>query len=186
MMAVQAILAVLYERAQTGTGDRIEVPMLDVTTYFNFADLFTNRVFVDHQPEVAQNLQMHRDPPGPRPRWLDRVRAGDVTPDRGDLRRARAPRVDRRVLAHPNQHALATAMFDTDRTGHAGSDRRGGARVLPCRRRAGGEVHHDGRALRRPTGAALGALPRRRVARLRAGAHGALPGDVRHLGSRLR
>ena len=58
MMAVQAILASLFERAQTGTGDRIEVPMLDVATYLNFSDLFTNRVFVDHQPDVARNLQM--------------------------------------------------------------------------------------------------------------------------------
>ena len=34
--------------------------MLDVATYLNFSDLFTNRVFVDHQPEVARNLQMTR------------------------------------------------------------------------------------------------------------------------------
>jgi CoA:oxalate CoA-transferase len=57
MMAAQAILAGLFERERTGVGDRIEVPMLDVASYITFADLFTNRVFVDHQPDVAQNLQ---------------------------------------------------------------------------------------------------------------------------------
>ena len=56
-MAVQTILASLLQRERTGRGERIELPMLDVATYFDFADLFTGRVFVDHQPDVAQNAQ---------------------------------------------------------------------------------------------------------------------------------
>ena len=40
-MAVQTILASLLQRERTGRGERIELPMLDVATYFDFADLFT-------------------------------------------------------------------------------------------------------------------------------------------------
>ena len=113
MMAVQAILAALYERERTGTGDRIEVPMLDVNSYINFADLFTNRVFVDHQPEVAQNLQLT----GIRPvRALDGwvvcapVTSPQIAATFGALGH---PEWTDEVLALPDQPAIVKAMFDT-------------------------------------------------------------------------
>ena len=112
MMAVQAILASLFERAQTGTGDRIEVPMLDVATYLNFSDLFTNRVFVDHQPEVARNLQMTAIRPV---RALDGwiVCAAVTSPQIAATFDAFGhPDWTDEVLAHPNQHSLAAAMYD--------------------------------------------------------------------------
>jgi crotonobetainyl-CoA:carnitine CoA-transferase CaiB-like acyl-CoA transferase len=57
-LATQAILAALLERERTGRGDRIELAMLDIAGYFDFADLFTNRVFVDREPPAAQNAQV--------------------------------------------------------------------------------------------------------------------------------
>ena len=112
MMAAQAILASLFERERTDTGDRIEVPMLDVATYINFADLFTNRVFVDHQPEVAQNLQASAIRP---------VRAADgwvvcapVTSPQiaATFRALGQPDWTDEVLAQPDQHTLVRALFD--------------------------------------------------------------------------
>ena len=86
--------------------------MLDVATYLNFSDLFTEprlrRPSAGGRPEPADD----RHPPRACARRLDRVRGSDVTTDRGDLRRARAPGVDRRRAAHPNQHSLAAAMYD--------------------------------------------------------------------------
>jgi crotonobetainyl-CoA:carnitine CoA-transferase CaiB-like acyl-CoA transferase len=112
MMAVQAILAALFERAQTGSGDRIDVPMLDVSTYLNFSDLFTNRVFVDHQPEIAQNLQTTAIRPV---RALDgwivcaAVTSAQIAATFDAL--GHADWTDE-VLAHPSQHTLAVAMYD--------------------------------------------------------------------------
>ncbi len=113
MMAVQAILASLFERGNTGIGDRIEVPMLDVNSYINFADLFTNRVFVDHQPEVAQNLQLT----GIRPvRALDGwiVCAPVTSPQIAATFDALGhPEWTDEVLRLPDQPAIVKAMFDT-------------------------------------------------------------------------
>ncbi len=113
MMAAQAILAGLFERERTGTGDRIEVPMLDVAAYVNFADLFTNRVFMDHQPEVAQNLQASAIRP---------VRAADgwivcapvTSPQIAATFRALGhAEWTEEVLAQPDHHTLVRAMYDT-------------------------------------------------------------------------
>ena len=113
MMAAQAIVASLFERERTGVGDRIEVPMLDVASYIDFADLFTNRVYVDHQPEVAQNLQASAIRP---------VRASDgwivcapvSSPQIAATFRALGhPEWTDDVLAQPNQHSLVAAMYDT-------------------------------------------------------------------------
>ena len=113
MMAVQAILAGLYERERTGNGDRIEVPMLDVNSYINFADLFTNRVFVDHQPDVAQNLQLT----GIRPvRALDGwiVCAPVTSPQIAATFDALGhPEWTDEVLRLPDQPTIVKAMFDT-------------------------------------------------------------------------
>ena len=56
VMAAQAALAALLSRQRDGRGDRIDLAMLDAAGYLNFIDLFTNRVFVDHQPAEARNL----------------------------------------------------------------------------------------------------------------------------------
>ena len=54
-MAAQAILAALFARERSGEGDRLDVSMLDAAGYLNFVDLFTSRVFVDHQPADPRN-----------------------------------------------------------------------------------------------------------------------------------
>jgi formyl-CoA transferase len=54
---VQAVLAALLERERTGRGDRVDVAMLDVAAYFNFPDVMSQRIFVDHQPPAARNPQ---------------------------------------------------------------------------------------------------------------------------------
>jgi crotonobetainyl-CoA:carnitine CoA-transferase CaiB-like acyl-CoA transferase len=112
MTAAQAVIAALYERERTGCGDRIEVPMLDVTAYVDFADLFTNRVFVDHQPEVAQNLQMSEiRPVRARDGWL--VCAAVTAPQIAATFRALGhPDWTDDVLGQPDQHSVARAMFD--------------------------------------------------------------------------
>ena len=51
------------------------------------------------------------------------------------------------VLAHPNQHTLATAMYDAIERATQDLTVDAGARVLPRRRRAGRRVHLDGRPL---------------------------------------
>lgn len=55
--ATQAVLAALFARERTGRGERIDLSMLDATAYFQFPELLTNRVFLDHQPEAARNTQ---------------------------------------------------------------------------------------------------------------------------------
>jgi crotonobetainyl-CoA:carnitine CoA-transferase CaiB-like acyl-CoA transferase len=113
MMAAQAILAGLYERERTGVGDRIEVSMLEVAGYVNFADLFTNRVFLDHQPDTAQNLQATEiRPVRTRDGWM--VCAPVTATQIASTFRAlgHAEWADD-VLAQPNQHTLVRVMFDT-------------------------------------------------------------------------
>jgi crotonobetainyl-CoA:carnitine CoA-transferase CaiB-like acyl-CoA transferase len=113
MMAAQAVLAALVERGQTGTGDRIEVSMLDVASYVNFADLFTSRVFLDHQPHVAQNLQATEIRPV-RTRDGFIVCAPVTAPQiAATFRSLGHPEWTDEVLAHPDQHTLVRAMFDT-------------------------------------------------------------------------
>jgi crotonobetainyl-CoA:carnitine CoA-transferase CaiB-like acyl-CoA transferase len=112
MMAAQAILACLFERERTGVGDRVEVPMLDVAAYHNFADLFTNRVFVDHQPDVAQYLQAFAIRPV---RALDGwVVCAPVTGPQiaATFRAVGHPEWTDHVLGQPND-TLVTVMFDT-------------------------------------------------------------------------
>ncbi|HXY91557.1 MAG TPA: CoA transferase [Acidimicrobiia bacterium] len=112
MMAAQAILAALFERERTGTAERIEVSMLDVASYINFCDLFTNRVFVDHQPDVAENLQASAIRP---------VRARDgwivCAPVTGNQIRATFaelghPEFVDEVLGQPDQASVVASMFE--------------------------------------------------------------------------
>ena len=58
LMATQAVLAALYERERTGRGERIDLSMLDAAASVNFPDLFTNRVFADHQPDDPHNRHL--------------------------------------------------------------------------------------------------------------------------------
>ena len=55
--ATQAVLAALFARERSGHGERIDLAMLDATAYFQFPELLTNRVFLDHEPEEARNGQ---------------------------------------------------------------------------------------------------------------------------------
>jgi crotonobetainyl-CoA:carnitine CoA-transferase CaiB-like acyl-CoA transferase len=113
MMAAQAITASLYEREHTGVGDRIELSMLDVASYLNFADLFTNRVFLDHQPDVAQNLQASAiRPVRTRDGWI--VCAPVTSPQIAAAFEAVGhPEWTDGVLAQPDQHTLVAALYDT-------------------------------------------------------------------------
>ena len=58
LMATQAVLAALYEREHTGRGERIDLAMLDAAASVNFPDLFTNRVFLHHQPDDPHNRHL--------------------------------------------------------------------------------------------------------------------------------
>ena len=58
LMATQAVLAALYERERTGRGERIDLAMLDAAASVNFPDLFTNRVFLHHQPDDPHNRHL--------------------------------------------------------------------------------------------------------------------------------
>lgn len=55
LLATQAILAALFSRERTGSGERIDLAMLDVAASVNFPDLFPSRVFLQHQPEDPHN-----------------------------------------------------------------------------------------------------------------------------------
>jgi crotonobetainyl-CoA:carnitine CoA-transferase CaiB-like acyl-CoA transferase len=112
IMAAQAILASLFERERTGRGDRIEVSMLDVASYLNFSDLFTNRVFLDHQPDVPQNLQTSSvRPVRTRDGWV--VCAPVTSPQIAAACAAVGhPEWTDEVLAQPDQPTLVTFLFD--------------------------------------------------------------------------
>jgi crotonobetainyl-CoA:carnitine CoA-transferase CaiB-like acyl-CoA transferase len=58
VVAAQAVLAALFarERRPGKAGERLDVAMLDATSYVNFPELFANRTFVDHQPAEARNV----------------------------------------------------------------------------------------------------------------------------------
>ena len=47
IFAAQAVLAGLLDRQRTGNGAYLAAPMLDITAYFNFSDLFQHRTFMD-------------------------------------------------------------------------------------------------------------------------------------------
>lgn len=53
MMAVQAVLAGLVQRARTGRGSHIDLAMLDVMAYFNFPDLGQQQAFVEASGDVT-------------------------------------------------------------------------------------------------------------------------------------
>ena len=117
--ATQAILAALLARERTGRGDRIELPMLDIATYFDFADLFTNRVFLDHQPAAAHNAQVSAIRP---------LRTADgwivVATVTGRQIAAACTAIGHpewvdEILAQPDQGSLARVMFDTIERGTA-------------------------------------------------------------------
>jgi len=61
--AAQAIAAALYERASTGTGETIELPMLDALAYFNFPELLQNRTVLADRPTSARNEQVEANRP---------------------------------------------------------------------------------------------------------------------------
>ena len=52
VFAAQSALAGLVRVARTGRGERIDVNMLDASAYFNFPDVFTERVLCDSTEEV--------------------------------------------------------------------------------------------------------------------------------------
>ena len=113
IMAAQAILASLFERERTGHGDRIELSMLDVASYLNFSDLFTNRVFLDHQPDVALNLQTSSiRPVRARDGWLvcAPVTSSQIT---AAFEAVGHPEWTDEVLAQADQATLVTLMYDT-------------------------------------------------------------------------
>lgn len=56
MMVCQAALAALVARGRTGTGDRVDLAMLDAAAYANFPDIMVNRTFARHEPPSARNL----------------------------------------------------------------------------------------------------------------------------------
>ena len=55
MMAVQAVLASLYSRSQSGRGDRIDLSMLAAASYVQFVEFFANRTFIDSAPDDPVN-----------------------------------------------------------------------------------------------------------------------------------
>ncbi|HMG40275.1 MAG TPA: CoA transferase [Acidimicrobiales bacterium] len=57
ILAAQAVLAGLFARERDGSGERIDIAMLDVAAYVDFVELFANRTFVEGQPEEATNVQ---------------------------------------------------------------------------------------------------------------------------------
>ena len=117
--ATQAILAALLARERTGHGDRIELPMLDIATYFDFADLFTNRVFLDHQPAAAHNAQVSAIRPL---RTADGWIVVATVTGRQIAAACRAighPEWVDEILSQPDQGSLAKVMFDTIERGTA-------------------------------------------------------------------
>jgi crotonobetainyl-CoA:carnitine CoA-transferase CaiB-like acyl-CoA transferase len=111
--ATQAILAALLARERTGHGERIELPMLDIATYFDFADLFQNRVFVDHQPAAAHNAQASSIRPlRTRDGWIvvATVTGRQIA---AACRAVGHPEWADEIFAERDQGSLARVMFDT-------------------------------------------------------------------------
>lgn len=111
VMAVQAVLAALIDRDRCGLGDRIDLAMLDAAGYFNFLDLFSNRVLVDFEPQEARNLHaMAVRPVRASDGWLAiaPVSAGAI---RGACRAVGHPDWSDDVLAIPDQVALVTELL---------------------------------------------------------------------------
>ena len=52
----QAILAALYARERTGKGVHLKMPMLDITAYFNFPDMFQHRTFADDVADPIRSV----------------------------------------------------------------------------------------------------------------------------------
>jgi crotonobetainyl-CoA:carnitine CoA-transferase CaiB-like acyl-CoA transferase len=60
--AAQAALAALVDRARTGRGASVDLPMIDVMSYFNFPDLMIDRTVLDGS-EVMARLSTNRPVP---------------------------------------------------------------------------------------------------------------------------
>ena len=88
--------------------------MLDVLTYLNFSDLFANRVFIDHQPDVARNLQMTSAirPVHTLDGWIVCAAVRRRAQIAATFSALGHPEWTDEVLAQPNQHSLAAAMYD--------------------------------------------------------------------------
>ncbi len=112
MLAAQATLAALYNRAMTGVADRIDLAMLDAGAYGSFPDVMANRTMVGYQPPAARST--HADASRP-------LRTTDgwvvVMPVTGDqIRRSfaalgRADLADP-VLASPDAPTTAVRFHD--------------------------------------------------------------------------
>ncbi len=63
LMAAHAILAALVARDRTGTGDRIDISMLDAGAYFDFPDMMMSRTFVEGAPASPRSEQITANRP---------------------------------------------------------------------------------------------------------------------------
>jgi CoA:oxalate CoA-transferase len=112
LMATQAVLAALYERERTGRGERIDLAMLDVAVSANFPDLFTNRVFVDHQPADPHNRHLFTIRPLPASDGYLVIAPATGRQMRYAMEAVGHPEWADEVLAIKEQVALVNRLFD--------------------------------------------------------------------------
>jgi crotonobetainyl-CoA:carnitine CoA-transferase CaiB-like acyl-CoA transferase len=112
LVATQAVLAALYQRERTGTGERIDLAMLDVAAALDFPDLFPNRVFVDHQPDDPHNQHLFTLRPLPASDGYVVIAPAASRHMRAAFEAVGHPEWADEVLAIPGQAALIDAFFD--------------------------------------------------------------------------
>ena len=112
VMVAQAVLAALVSRAGTGTGERIDLAMLDAVAYLDLPDLLVNRVLLDAAPADPRNHHgLAMRPLRCRDGWIV-VAPASAAAIRGACRALGRPEWAEEVLAGADHAAMVEAILE--------------------------------------------------------------------------